>query len=126
MNTRLRPFAVHTARSNSGIAVWARRRDEAGFVPAWKMEGMIALAALGLFLAVAVPAAVKAYEAGASVLWAILVGVTRAVVIYGSIAAVIYLGMRFIMWREAREQAQLIKAQEELEKAAAAESKPRD
>lgn len=90
----------HPTRS---LALRWKRRREAGFVSAWKLEGMVAITLLGLFLAIAVPAYVTARKAGGSVLWSSSVGLAYGLGAFGALFAVIYTIVRLIAWRESRQ-----------------------
>lgn len=90
----------HLARS---LALRLKRRREAGFVSAWKLEGMVAITLLGLFLAILVPAYVTARKEGGSVLWSGSVGLAYGLGVLGSLFAVIYTIVRFNVWRESRQ-----------------------
>lgn len=90
-------------RSDCMMALRLKRHREAGFVPAWKLEGLVALTLLGLFLAVVVPAYVTARKEGNSVLWASGVGLAYGFGTFGALFAVIYAIVRIIAWRESRQ-----------------------
>ena len=103
----MRTHSDKTGRANRrparSLALRWKRRREAGFVSAWKLEGMVAITLLGLFLAIAVPAYVTARKAGGSVLWSSSIGLAYGLGTLGALIAVIYIIVRLIAWRESRQ-----------------------
>ena len=103
----MRTHSDKTGRTNRrparSLAFRWKRRREAGFVSARKLEGMVAITLLGLFLAIAVPAYATARKEGGSVLWSSSVGLAYGLGAFGALFAVIYTIVRLIAWSESRQ-----------------------